>query len=531
MARMIDFYRSRYGELVKGGESATCVNGPCPFCGGGTDRFVIWTDRSEKLGKTCTEYVIPGVFWCRQCHMTGDSIEYLMKIEGMDFKEACHELGIVLRQRDEFRPVPSEKKKNIPFAGRKQESPEAIWKAHVERMSASAVTAIRGSVHARAWLAERGIFGAMLERYELGVLEGENGRPCRFRARGSFGLPPKIEDGKAKKLWIPRGITIPSRQNGEITMFRIRRPNSDLHVRVERDHTGMEKEVKDAKYWELGGGSKASYHLPPTTAGSVKVYVVVEAELDAILLHAVSGESIGAVALRNASNKPDAVTHAALAACDLILLALDTDAAGACAIAWWMEHYPQARPYPIPGFKDPGDAFKHGFDLRLWLESGVPLSVKLEPSTARDVGEVAGGAVEASPGTVLMGGEGVSPEGKEDNFLNGHSMIRDGFEDLLTRDGLRKLRAALPSYLDIEAVPREVLALAVLWSGAPIHYHKMPAGGFEWVVANSWPQRNLRRYDRFMKLATRSAMVRDWLDTHVAEDISGRNFLKLLGDV
>lgn len=533
MQTMIDFYRSRYGELVKGGESATSLNGPCPFCNGGTDRFVIWTDRDGGLGKTCAEHGIRGVFWCRQCGMTGDSIEYLMKAEGLDFKAACAELGIGLRNHDEFRKAPQEKKKKATFEGRKLEAPEELWKAHVERMTETAARAIRGSIRARAWLAERGITGAMIERYELGLLEGENGRTCRFRARGSFGLPPKIENGKAKKLWIPRGITIPSRQNGEITMFRIRRPNGDLQVRVERDHTGAEREVKDEKYWELSGGSKASYHLPPTTAGSVKVYAVVEAEFDAMLLHAVSGETIGTVALRNASNKPDVVTHAALAASDLILLTLDTDSAGACAIAWWMDHYPQAKPYPIPGFKDPGDALKGGFDLRLWLESGVPMSVRLAPSKADAVVTPPsdGVSVEASSGSDFMGVEGNDDPEKEDDFLAAQAVLKDGFEDLLTLENLKGLRAALPSYLDIEAVPREVLALAVLWSGAPIHYHKMPTGGFEWVVANSWPQRNLGHYDRFMKLATRSAMVRDWLDTHVAEDISGRNFLKLLGDV
>ena len=533
MPKMIDFYRSRYGELVKGGESATCVNGPCPFCGGGTDRFVIWTDRVENLGKTCTENGICGVFWCRQCGMTGDSIEYLMKVEGLEFRDACAELGIAPQRRDSFRTAPAERKTTKKtFDGRKLEAPGEIWKAHVERMTENASRAIRGSIRARAWLAERGITGAMIERYELGLLEGENGRTCRFRARGSFGLPPKIENGKAKKLWIPRGITIPSRQNGEITMFRVRRPNGDLQVRIERDHTGAEKEVKEEKYWELAGGSKASYHLAPTTAGRVKVYSVVEAEFDAMLLHAVSGETVGTVALRNASNKPDAVTHSALAAADLILLTLDTDRAGACAISWWMEHYPQAKPYPIPGFKDPGDALKGGFDLRLWLEAGVPMSVRLAPSKAdMNIPEAAAGSEELFSGSEEPGGKGKTNLFENDAFLDAQAVLRDGFEDLLTRENLKGLRAALPSYLDIEGISRDVLALAVMWNGAPIHYVHLANGGFEWNVSEVWAKRNQALYDRFMKLATRSAMVRDWLDTHVAEDITGRNFLKLLGEI
>ncbi|MGN1038182.1 MAG: CHC2 zinc finger domain-containing protein, partial [Mailhella sp.] len=325
MKSMIDFYRSRYGELVKGGEYASSINGPCPFCDGGRDRFIIWADKADNLGKTCTENGIKGVFWCRQCGKGGDSIEYLMSAEGLSFEEACEELGVAKRSVDAIRPHAEKKLEKPAFAGRKTEETKDLWRQHAEKMADAAAKDIKGCKSAMAYLAARGIGPWSIERYQLGFLSGENGKDCRFRPRGSFGLEPKIIGGKSRKLWIPRGITIPSRDDdGSISMFRIRRPNGDLKVRYERDAEGNEKEVKDEKYWELTGGSKASYHLRPEGVRAITVYAVVEAELDAILLHAVSGESIGAVALRNASNKPDEKTHQALMQADIILLCLDS---------------------------------------------------------------------------------------------------------------------------------------------------------------------------------------------------------------
>lgn len=516
MPTMVDFYRSRYGEQVKGGENAACLNGPCPYCNGGTDRFMIWPQKNADLGKTCAENNIAGVFWCRQCEKGGDSIEYLMSAEGMDFHTACAELGIE-RRKDERkeRPAPREKVEARVFEGREVEEPKALWLAHVARMDEAAREALPKSTSALAWLAKRGITLRMAQRYGLGLVEGEKGRDCRFRARASFGLPERLgENGRPKRLCIRRGISIPSRQRGEIVMFRVRRPNSDV-------------QEKQGKYWELEGGSKCSYHLPPTTAGAVKVYMVLEGEFDAMLVHAIAGETIGTVAMRNATNRPDADTHAALAASDLILLTLDSDKAGANGTAWWLKTYPQSKLCFIPGYKDPGDAYQSGFDLRLWLEAMMPRSVRLEPSTQSAAEQKDGQSVEVNPGTERGGarGNGQTPA---PNAPSGAETEVE-YADLLTAEVLRGLREALPAYLDMEAVPREVLALAVLWNGAPARYVKLP-GGFEWRVRPGWGKQCPEWYERFMRLATGSPEVWDWLSTHVDRDITSRNFLLLLGD-
>lgn len=313
-------------------------------------------------------------------------------------------------------------------------------------------------------------------------------------------------------------------------MFRIRRPNGDLKVRYERDAEGNEREVKDEKYWELTGGSKASYHLRPEGARAITVYAVVEAELDAILLHAVSGESIGAVALHNASNKPDEKTHMALLRSDIILLCLDSDNAGACALRWWMDNYPQARPYPVPCFKDPGDAYKGGFDLREWLMAAMPASMNMAPSKAMQKDPA---SMEASSGSGFNGGCGdgcIGMDGMEDEeFCMAQAALRDEHSGLLTLANLRAIRAALPRFLDMSIVPRDVMALAVLWRGVPIRYLKHAGGGWEWTASQAWRRENEDAYHRFMCLATGSKDVDEWLSCHAAEQISSVNFLKITG--
>ena len=60
---------------TNGGEYASS----CPGCGG-HDRFRSWPNT--------------GRWWCRQCDLRGDEIEYLKRFRGMTFKEASNYLGV-----------------------------------------------------------------------------------------------------------------------------------------------------------------------------------------------------------------------------------------------------------------------------------------------------------------------------------------------------------------------------------------------------------------------------------------------------
>lgn len=78
MANLLDFIP----DLKREGRE---YHGPCPYCGGGTDRFMVF----PKQGREET-----GRFYCRQCRETGDAIDFLRDIRGMAYPEAVEALGV-----------------------------------------------------------------------------------------------------------------------------------------------------------------------------------------------------------------------------------------------------------------------------------------------------------------------------------------------------------------------------------------------------------------------------------------------------
>ena len=102
------------------------------------------------------------------------------------------------------------------------------------------------------------------------------------------------------------------------------------------------------------------------------IFIVVEAELDALLLWQDCGDMAGVMALGSAGDRPDTGAAAILAKSKLILVALDTDTAGAkAAWQWWGKQFTQARRWPSVKGKDPGEMWQNGIDLRTWAEAGI----------------------------------------------------------------------------------------------------------------------------------------------------------------
>jgi hypothetical protein len=66
-----------------------------------------------------------------------------------------------------------------------------------------------------------------------------------------------------------------------------------------------------------------------------------------------------------------------------LLIALDVGddtLAGGKASRWWLDHFPQAKRWPVPMGKDPGEAFAKGVDIREWIRAGLPPAVTMELS-------------------------------------------------------------------------------------------------------------------------------------------------------
>ena len=100
---------------------------------------------------------------------------------------------------------------------------------------------------------------------------------------------------------------------------------------------------------------------------------IVESELDGLLLSQEAGDLCAVVAMGTATAKPDIQTHELLKGAALILVALDSDEAGANA-SWkfWPERYgAKAKRWPTIKGKDASEARLNGLDLRTWIIAGL----------------------------------------------------------------------------------------------------------------------------------------------------------------
>ena len=322
---------------------------PCPGCGG-KDRFCVWPEENDGQGS----------YWCRQCGKGGDAIQFLIDFEAMTFPQACQHLGRELPTRSPYRaPVPPGQKAHQPYqANPDPESPPDKW---IEK-----ATALVNWAHAKLitnpsklkWLSARGIRKKTVERFRLGWNLGKDGKDI-WRPRELWGLETVLKNnGHKKRLWLPQGLVIPHIVDGEVHRIRIRRTKDE------------------PRYYIIPGSAMDYMILRPNS----RAFVIVEAELDAILLDQECGDICGAMATGSSSAKPHALAAAKLKDVSMILLALDYDAAGAKALAWWQEHFPQSMRWPVPEGKDPGDAYKKGVDIAAWIRSGLPPGWRFGPS-------------------------------------------------------------------------------------------------------------------------------------------------------
>ncbi len=327
-----------------GGEYA----GPCLFCGG-RDRFRCWPEEGEG-----------GKYWCRSCGKYGDTIQYLREVRKLSYFEACDFLG----------REPELRKRSFDWSGRQNSKPK--WEPRdtmtpqeewVKKCSAF-VDYCQNQLWGDSgkgtldWLKfERGLTEETIKTFRLGC----NPQDPR-RDRASWGLSEEVkEDGKLKKLWLPGGVIIPYFSDGTIQRVRIRRQDPDIDPKE--------------RYRILSGSSMG----PMILGNNHKVYVIVESELDALLLHQEIKELAGVIALGSAQKRPDKLTDELLREADLILIALDNDdqredgknPGAKEAWGWWMNQFSQARRLPPVYGKDPAEMWKAGVSLKNWVEVGI----------------------------------------------------------------------------------------------------------------------------------------------------------------
>lgn len=545
---ILTLYQSRFGSAVK--RQGNGWNGPCPLCGGEpgkSDRFMVWPDRAESLGEVCATHNITGIWSCRQCGASGDTIAYLMKIDGLDFKAALAELGIEgERPSHRRRRAPAEPRRADAdrWTPREWPEPSEQWSAYAARLLAEAEANIQNQPAALNWLAARGLGEEAVRAYHIGYLPAESARyPGRYRARSALGLEPKTgEDGKVRtKLFIPRGIVIPTfASDGRVLNLRIRRHREDL-------------EERSPKYLELEGSCKAPLFLRSSLPGPLAAYFVTEAELDAMLIHHVTGGVVGALAVRTNRGKPDVSADGRLREAVRVCIALDYDGPGADGVEFWEKTYPAALRWPTPEGKDPGDACKLGVDIREWVSAALPPSLSLpdkEPHRGmvsqheinrQDVCQ--NGQLDTSAAGQSKVGEGAAPKtaspekGKEPAPMRTRETgdaagIAWATAEDFTPDELCRLRAALPADMPLDFLPLDVARAYLLWRGIPATFVKFrdengDSTGFSWERDYTWCRKNSERFETFWSFQNASPVLWRWMSDHPALKITSQNLLHI----
>jgi hypothetical protein len=330
MSSLIDLLQNdgislRRQANTHGGE----YSGPCPFCGG-KDRFRVWPEKDR--------------YWCRQCGKSGDAIQYLRDTKGLSYREACQELKVIPNETTHRSDV-----NGRLWEPRQPKPPKSTWQEKAIAFLAQSQKWLERKTNHRQWLYGRCLSEETIKKACLGWNPSGD-----FIKREEWGLPLEIngKTGKPKKLWLPEGLVIPHVVDGHVNRLRIRRPRQDQYGR----------------YILIPGSDTRAI-----TWGTERTsFVIVESELDGLLINQEAGNLVGVVALGSAQTRPDIETHNILEQSELILVALDSDEAGAkAAWQWWLKHYPKAKRWPVIGGKDPSEAMQNGLNIRTWIEAGL----------------------------------------------------------------------------------------------------------------------------------------------------------------
>lgn len=330
-------------------------HGPCPFCGCTNKQFVIFTTGKER-------------YWCRQCGAEGDAVQFVRDYKRLSFREACAYLGRPVEERTEQRTTPA------PPAPMLQ-SPGDEWGSAAASFVESSRAALWADPGAKAlgWLRSRGLDDATIRRAGLGYNTADT-----YADRQDWGLPPETtEQGRAKGLWLPRGIVIPWCIDGALWCIRIRRP------------------VGEPKYYFVpGGAANALYNADALTTD--RAAMILEGEIDALTVGQQAGELVAPVATGGTASGRRAKWIGRLSLAPTALVAYDTDATGDSAAAYWVDALPNARRWR-PYWADANDMARAGVDLLPWVRAGLGTSAPSDDATPEELAAIFPIPVVVSP--------------------------------------------------------------------------------------------------------------------------------------
>ncbi len=306
------------------------LRGPCPFCGGGEDRFAVW--------------VGTGGFHCRRCGEKGGFRRLFELVLGLDPAAAAAKARRYADARGDA-PPPDLKPNEVV-------DPDA-WQKTVWRLIEDGEEDLAESEDALTFLhAERGLSKDTIRRYRLGCIQR-----CPPLWRSTFGLKPSYQRPDGTKVWkvvIPDGIIVPHIVRGRgVVSLTIRRWDGTR-----------------GRYRSLTGSKPEASYIAATNDAFSGVVAVVESALCGMKLSQDTGVAVVALGGVNAPLGPEAA-HA-LDQAESIVLALDDDPAGMEAARGYEAEYSRAVYVPAPGGKDVTDAWRNGnLDLKKFVAAAV----------------------------------------------------------------------------------------------------------------------------------------------------------------
>lgn len=335
------------GSKQKGGSAEFC--GPCPKCGG-DDRFITWPDQ--------------GRFWCRVCNWSGDETQFLHDTEGLSYIQACERLGIKPKDKGKEKEIfRSPEPKVERWTPKASALPNDDWTAQANILVDQCAKYISLDKQGMEYALSRGLTNETIKSYKIGWNPDDL---CLTREHWGFKPETNPQIRPPKKLFVSKGLVIPTIANGTVVDIKVRRYPWN-------DSEGM------GKYIVVPGSS-----MPPLRLPGGPCVVVVESELDALLVAQEAKVWASVIALRSASNRPDIETTRLLNNAKIILLATDYDEAGIAAKSWWEQNFTNAFYWPVSVGKDVGDMAAAGISVKEWVRTGIKsfLLQKLTPTSA-----------------------------------------------------------------------------------------------------------------------------------------------------
>lgn len=313
-------------------------HGPCPFCGG-IDRFAVQPN---------------GRGWsCRQCtpHWQ-DAIAYVMRRDGVGFKQAVETLGLPLDQQ------PRSAITHPPHLTPEQPQPlntylaltDEVWKNAARGFCARSFDELWGKdgLKALEYLKKRGISEAVIEEAGLG-----------YNSHDEYAKWGETD------VFMPRGIVIPWVIDKAIWKVNIRRPEGE------------------PKYLQITGGANGLYNADSLRSDEY-VYLT-EGEFDSLVLRS-HCKGIKAVATGTTSGARVLRWVSLLSMAYRVVIAYDADETTnegvQKAVQWWSDNLKNAV-RTMPTAHDITDMWKAGIDLQTWLDdntlgSAMPVTTEME---------------------------------------------------------------------------------------------------------------------------------------------------------